>query len=275
MEKVKSLLTVSSKELANVLSEFFATFFLVFMFGTLVLQVTFAEFDISNQPLNQMFSIFGPFVIGLLVALLIMTFSKYGYVHMNPAVSLSLFIKGEEKPAVFLYRVIAQLIAAFIAFWIIGQVFTTELFSFPNYDDIVSSLESLELGTLAIAMVEGLGGLLWTLAVLKTKEKNLGLNFSALIVGLSVVAATFVAMPFSTGLINPLFTVGFEYPAVYVFAPMLGGVIAVLISLLTDAVGGGVSLKFQTTDSSKTEEKKIEKKSASKETKTKNKNKKK
>lgn len=166
------------------LVEFIGTFFLVFTVGTTVIP----------PGVGAM----APFAIG--AALMVMIFAG-GHVsggHFNPAVTLSVWLRGRcDKHDVLPYW-IAQCAAAAIAAWLMV------------FFKVEGAAQALPIGWKAAVMAEFLFtfALCWVVLNTTTSKGTMGNHFYGLAIGMTVMVGAFAVGGISGGAFNPAVALG-------------------------------------------------------------------
>lgn len=209
--------------------ELLGTFLFALGIGIVSLQYIEAE---SSQPASQLLAIFSPLVVGGLLALLVTIFAKFGVAHFNPAVSLANFVIGEISVVNWILYTITQVIGAVLGTRLAAAIFGGGKFGFGDPANIIKNVESVGLGAITIASLEAFGTFLLVSAVIYAVKAKVAPHMAGLVIGLALALAIFLTQQFTTGLINPAISLSYGMPAIYVFAPLLGGVFAALLHIL-------------------------------------------
>lgn len=194
------------------LVEFIGTFFLVFTVGSTVIAPG--------------AGILAPFAIG--ASLMVMIFAG-GHVsggHFNPAVTLSVWLRGRcDKRDVVPYW-IAQLAAAAIAAWVM-VFFKTE-----------GAAQELPIGAKAAVAAEFLFtfALCWVVLNTTTSKGTMGNHFYGLAIGMTVMVGAFAVGNISGGAFNPAVALGitlmglvrWSHIWIYLVGDCAGAIVAVL-----------------------------------------------
>jgi len=201
----------------NYLTEFIGTFFLV---------LTAALTLMNGTP-------FAPLAIGSALMIMVYMGGHISGAHYNPAVSLSVLLRGKISLSEFLAYAGSQIagatVAALIAYGVVGRTIA------PHPADGVTITAALVielLFTFALALV-----VLNAAASAKTK----GNSYYGLAIGFTIVVAAFAGGPLSGGAFNPALAIGMvlvdatagEGGAaalwIYLVGPLAGGALAAFV----------------------------------------------
>jgi aquaporin NIP len=200
------------------LAEFFGTFLLVF-FGTGSIVVS-DEFGIIHG--------FGISVVfGLTVWLLVQFFGLFSDCHINPAVSITMFIDKKLSLKKMLFYVFFQLIGALLASFVLSNLFT----------------ENLNLGNTLprnlwqeAFVYEFFLSFILMLVILITSSVSVLKRFAPFLIGFTVFLEAWLAGPVCGASMNPARTFGpaivsgnTTYLALYILAPVLGMITVLFI----------------------------------------------
>ena len=204
------------------LSEFLATFFLVFA-GT-------GAIVIDQQSGGAITHVGIALTFGLVIAAMAFTFGSYSGAHMNPAVTIALFIgKKFPKNEVPLY-LSAQLAGAFAASLLLKTLF-------PDNAALGTTLPAgSEMQSFILEMV--LTFFLMITILSTTKEKN---NYAPLAIGFTIMLEAMFAGPITGASMNPFRSLA---PAVvsgtmqslwlYIAGPIIGSIVAMFTFKVID-----------------------------------------
>lgn len=199
--------------------EFIGTFALVFC-GTGAV--------IVNEQTNGSLGLIGiAFTFGILISAMIYIFGTISGAHINPSVTIALFIgKLTSKKEALLY-ISAQITGAFFASGLLK-------FMFPKNLTLGSTIPSGELSQSFI--IEFILTFFLMLTILSVTAKKEFSNIAGLIIGLVVTGIILFAGPISGGSFNPARSIA---PAIvsgnitelwiYIIAPTLGTIVAMLV----------------------------------------------
>ncbi len=203
-------------KITELLSEFAGTFLLVFI-GTG--SILFAEAELPDQA-----QLWIAVAFGLAVFLGIFLFGKWSGAHMNPAVTIGLWVKGGfPRNQVTLY-IVAQLAGAIAASLMVGILFPQNIYlgdTLPRAGIWQSAL--LEFGLTLILMT----GILWI------SGKKQGTVLTALFIAGIVGLEAYFAGPYCGASMNPARSFGpamisghLRHLWIYLFATTSGALIA-------------------------------------------------
>lgn len=201
----------------KLLTEFIGTFFLVLTIG---LAVT------SGSPL-------APLAIGAILTAMVYMGGHISGAHYNPAVSLTMLLRGKMSNGDFVPYVVAQLLgstaAAAAVHLIVGKTFA------PAAGEGVAMMPAL--------LVEVLFTFALALVVLNvaTHKATSGNSHYGVAIGFTVMAGAFAGGPISGGAFNPAVGIGptlinatlgsgsFDQLWLYIVGPLLGAVLAATV----------------------------------------------
>jgi len=212
------------------LSEFTGTFALVF-FGTGAVVVNTAYTAAGLQPIGHLGI---SLTFGSIVALMVYMFGPISGAHINPAVTLSFWLKKEISALDSLFYVVAQFLGAFAASLSIHILFP----------------EDRNLGMTSLSVVEWKGFALevfLTFMLMITIFRILAVESNRLLTGVVIGGIIFiealVAGPITGASMNPARSFGpaavlgdYTHFWIYVTAPLLGAVIATFFDRLYNLI---------------------------------------
>jgi aquaporin NIP len=196
------------------LSEFLATFFLVFV-GTGAI--------IINQESNGAITHLGIAIsFGLVIISMIYAFSEYSGAHMNPAVTIALVVGNKFSIKETPLYLIAQFAGALSASMLLKM-------SFPNNQTLGSTLPAgSEIQSFILECI--LTFFLMFTILSTTKTKN---NYAGFVIGLVVLLEALFAGPICGASMNPfrslapaLVSGNLQFLWIYLTAPILGAIMA-------------------------------------------------
>ena len=192
------------------LVEFIGTFFLVFTVGCTVIPPSIGSF--------------APLAIGLSLMVMVFAGGHVSGAHYNPAVTLSVWLRGKLSTGDALIYWIAQLAAAGAAAW------ATHFIKLPN------AAVELPIGWKAAFLAEFLFtfALAWVVLNVATSKDTSGNSFYGLAIGMTVATGAFAVGPISGGCFNPAVAVGIT---------MMGlcSPVNLWILMVADLAGGAVA----------------------------------
>ena len=194
------------------IAEFIGTFFLVFTVG--------------NTVIHGGEGIIAPLAIGSMLMVMIFATGHISGGHLNPAVTLAVWIRGKittaDVPGYMIGQIAGGLVAAFLVLFMKGHPAVTPM-AFPGGPLVPLIAEFL--GTFALAFV------VLNVATAKANASN---SFYGLAIGFTVVAAAFSLGGYSGGAFNPAVAVG-------ITAMGLNAVANIWIHLVADFLGGAAA----------------------------------
>ena len=218
------------------IAEFIGTFTLVFMgCGTAMLVGCDAEIGCGY--------ILTALAFGLAIITLAYSVGNISGGHVNPAVSLAVFIKGGMTAADLAGYIVAQCLGA-----LAGSGFLTLIFASGNIKDMTGGLGTNGLGgvndnALAGFLVEIVLTFLFVMTILGvTSENQKHGSFGGLIIGLTLVGIHIIGIGLTGTSVNPARSLGPAIVAaaqgnggplkvvwVFILAPLIGGALAAII----------------------------------------------
>jgi len=165
-------------------------------------------------------------VFGLVVAAMVVSIGNISGAHMNPSVTLGLWldsrIKGKDVPVYLASQLLGATLASFMVLHSIGQQSYLGA-TLPRNGDASSAF-----------LVEAILTFLLVYVVLSTNYDNAHTSFSALAIGSTVAFGSLLGGKISGASMNPARSLGpalvsgnFSFHWIYWIAPTLGSVIAV------------------------------------------------
>ena len=174
---------------------------------------------------------FAPLAIGLSLAVMIYAFGHISGAHLNPAVTLAVFIRGRIDYMSAMAYVAAQFVGAFV-----GAAQQKEVLAAlvpPEASGYPLKPSGVEFGTAFLLEATYTFALAIVVLNVATVKKHATNSFYGLAIGLTVTVAALAAGSISGGAFNP--AIGIALPAVhgvsddfslYLFGPLLGGALA-------------------------------------------------
>jgi MIP family channel proteins len=224
------LSTVQDRGLAAYIAELVGTFFLVFVIGTVVSLYLAAG---GQAQFGSDFAVIG-LVEGLVLFLILMTFSGVSGGHFNPAVTTAAALMKRISPIDAVVYVLAQLSGAVLGALLVKGLLKDEGLA-ANYG--APDVSPLLSGDFAGMVVEGLGALMLVLAVVAVAMNPRARQaWAPLTIGLTFAFLVMVFGPLTGGSFNPARWFGpalisEEWGGVwpYIVGPLLGAVLAVAL----------------------------------------------
>jgi aquaporin Z len=192
--------------------EFIGTFFLVFTVG--------------NTVIAGGAGVIPPLAIGAMLMVMIFATGHISGGHLNPAVTLAVWLRGKcdtkDVPGYLIAQFLAGVIAAYLVLFMKGN---------PTVTPMV-----FEKGPMVPLLAEFLGTFALAFVVLNvaTAKANASNSFYGLAIGFTVVAAAFSLGGYSGGAFNPAVAVGITTMG-------LNAVSNLWVHLLADFAGGAVA----------------------------------
>lgn len=160
-----------------------------------------------------------PVVAGLTLGLLVYTIGSVSGAHVNPAITLGLYVLNKIDATRATRYIIAQLCGGVLA-WILVSLVQQTPFEAPNFT--IFSMPVL-LGEIAGTIVLAVG-------VASVVYDKVSRGASGLTIGGSLMLGAVLAGPFSTGVLNPAVAIGLgSASALFLIAPLIGGVLGMWI----------------------------------------------
>ena len=196
------------------IAEFIGTFFLVLAVGSTV---------INGAP-----GVIAPLAIGAMLMVMIFATGHISGGHLNPAVTLAIWMRGKlpvsDVPGYMIGQLAGGLAAAYLVLFMKGNPTVTPM----DFGSPLVPLLAEFLGTFALAFV------VLNVATAKANSNN---SFYGLAIGFTVVAAVFALGNFSGGAFNPAVAVGITAMGlntaaniwIHLFADFAGGAVAAVL----------------------------------------------
>lgn len=181
------------------------------------------------QPLNSIAVTLSPIFLGLAFAAVWSLFNRYGNTYINPVLSTVALMQRKIKVVEWLLAVPSQIVGAFLAPMLVMVLYANESIGFIGYEYITTVLESQELNMNIIPLFEVIGGMVLAWSILHMADKPNREKYMN--VGVALAIVTLIAQPIVMGFFNPALAIALRMPAVYWFAPLLGGLLAVLVHI--------------------------------------------
>jgi aquaporin Z len=174
---------------------------------------------------------FGPLAIGMTLIMLVYSSGHISGSHLNPAVSLAVYLRGKLNGGDLLPYMVGQFLGATLASMLSGFLLTSLQMTepVPKELDIVPALIAEFLGTLLYVYVY--------LNMLTTRRTS-GNTYFGMAIGLAYVASLYTFQSVSQGAFNPAVALGItmanltSWSSIWVFlvANFAGGVLAAFLS---------------------------------------------
>lgn len=221
----------------RMVAEFIGTFWLVLGgCGSAVLAATFPEVGIGLVGVSLAF--------GLTVLTMAYAIGHVSGCHLNPAVTIGLFVGGRFKAADVVPYIIAQVLGAILAAWIVMTIAAGN-----GGNDLAGGLASNGFGdhspggySMGSAfLTEAVMTFFFLIVILGATDKRAPPGFAGIAIGLALTLIHLVSIPVTNTSVNParstgpaLMVGGWALSQLWLFwlAPILGGVLAGLANRL-------------------------------------------
>lgn len=222
------------KDFKKYIAEFFGTMMLViFGCGSAVAINNVLIVD-AIQPLGFS-TLLIAFAFGLVVMAMAYTIGHVSGCHINPAVSLGVYLTGKMKTSDFVKYIISQFLGGIVGTALLVIIFNSNASLGANG---FGELSALGVVWYRAFIVEVILTTVFVLVVLTVSSKKEYSSISGLIIGLTLTLVHILGIPFTGTSVNParsfgaaLFTGGIALEQVWLFilAPLCGAVVAALI----------------------------------------------
>lgn len=215
------------------LAEFIGTFWLVFGgCGSAVLAAAFPELGIGFVGVSLAF--------GLTVLTGAYALGHISGGHFNPAVSVGLWIGGRFEAKELLPYIIAQVIGAVVAAWILfviasGQAgFSAGGFASNGFAELSPGKYSM----LSALLIEIVLTAIFLIVILGSTDKRAPAGFAPIAIGLALTLIHLISIPVTNTSVNPARSTGVAFFAetaalsqlwLFWLAPIIGGILGALI----------------------------------------------
>ena len=170
---------------------------------------------------------FAPIAIGILLMTMIYAGASISGAHYNPAVTISLWLRGRFKRNIVTYYVVSQIIAGVAAAVLIGNIKDK------------GSVTAINSSLIPIFIAESVFtfALCFVILFVATSKKTEGNSYYGAAIGLVVIIGAYAVGPVSGGAFNPAVALGITVMGlsaainiwVYFVANVAGGIIAALL----------------------------------------------
>tara|TARA_B100001057_G_scaffold100230_1_gene97202 strand:- start:257 stop:895 length:639 start_codon:yes stop_codon:yes gene_type:complete len=165
------------------------------------------------------------FAFGITVTLIAYSLGSISGAHLNPAVSIGMLISNKITFPDFILYIISQIIGALLA---------VILLSLLSFDVKSASTVVGSYGVLTAIIFELIASFFFVFLILRISSDSNTVNFSGLIIGLSLFMIHIVGIPISGASVNPARSIATNIFGVdeasllwlYIIFPLLGGLIA-------------------------------------------------
>lgn len=210
----------------NYIAEFIGTFFLV-LFGT------------GAVTLGNGSPIVIAFAFGLAITLMVYAIGPVSGAHINPAVSLAMYINKRMSLTDMVAYWVSQILGAIVASSVVKMIISSMTDTSKVADGFGSNSYATIPGGMAF-FVEALFAFLFIFIILMvTSEKFGNSNIAGFVIGLTLTVLIFVGLPLTGVSVNPARSIG---PALYaggdalsqlwvfILAPLVGGALAAFVA---------------------------------------------
>lgn len=170
---------------------------------------------------------------GLSVVAMAYTIGNISGCHINPAITLGVWLSGGMKPKRALMYMLFQIVGAIIGSLILSLLVSTGTHDGPT----ATGSNTFDPGNIAQAFIaETVFTFIFVLVVLATTDQKKGAgNFAGLIIGLTLILIHIVCIPITGTSVNPARSIGpalmeggqaMEQLWLFIVAPYLGGAIS-------------------------------------------------
>lgn len=170
---------------------------------------------------------------GLSVVAMAYTIGNISGCHINPAITLGVWLSGGMKLKRALMYMLFQIVGAIIGSLILSLLVSTGTHDGPT----ATGSNTFDLGNIAQAFIaETVFTFIFVLVVLATTDQKKGAgNFAGLIIGLTLILIHIVCIPITGTSVNPARSIGpalmeggqaMEQLWLFIVAPFLGGAIS-------------------------------------------------
>lgn len=170
---------------------------------------------------------------GLSVVAMAYTIGNISGCHINPAITLGVWLSGGMKPKRALMYMLFQIVGAIIGSLILSLLVSTGTHDGPT----ATGSNAFDPGNIAQAFIaETVFTFIFVLVVLATTDQKKGAgNFAGLIIGLTLILIHIVCIPITGTSVNPARSIGpalmeggqaMEQLWLFIVAPFLGGAIS-------------------------------------------------
>ncbi len=170
---------------------------------------------------------------GLSVVAMAYTIGNISGCHINPAITLGVWLSGGMKPKRALMYMLFQIVGAIIGSLILSLLVSTGTHDGPT----ATGSNTFDPGNIAQAFIaETVFTFIFVLVVLATTDQKKGAgNFAGLIIGLTLILIHIVCIPITGTSVNPARSIGpalmeggqaMEQLWLFIVAPFLGGAIS-------------------------------------------------
>lgn len=155
-----------------------------------------------------------PVLAGLTVGLVVYLFGSVSGAHINPAVTIALYVLKKIDARNAVWYVVMQMAGAFLASWVGMMLLGDAIIAIP-----VDSVNVL--------IAEAIGAAVLVMCVASVVFKKVDASVSGLTIGTALVVGAHIASVSSNGILNPAVALGIgSLSWMYAIGPVIGGIIA-------------------------------------------------
>jgi aquaporin Z len=156
--------------------------------------------------------------------------------HLNPAVTLGVFLSGRMPASEVVGYIVAQIVGAIIASLVLVIICSGSATPVTNF--AASGWDPTKWSTLAVLLVEAIATFTFVTVILGVTAEKHSTAFAGLVIGLTLAALHFAFIPVSGNSLNPARSIGpalFSTGAMgqlwlYILAPLVGGALAGVVA---------------------------------------------
>ena len=182
---------------------------------------------------------FAPIAIGFVLMVMIYGGGHVSGAHYNPAVTVSVFLRGKVSAADVPGYIIAQCLAAFVAVFVAKALLTVlplEAMAAAPVRDMTAVLLAEFLGTFALC---------WVILNVATAKATAGNSYFGLAIGCTVTACAYGLGPVSGGAFNPAVALGVSYAGLSLWSQIWMYIVAQLVAAAAAATVFKVTVEDQ------------------------------
>ena len=174
---------------------------------------------------------------GLVIVAMAYSIGSVSGCHINPAVSLSMFLTKKMNVKDFIFYILFQIIGAILAALVLGFLFG----SFKSLGANTFGVNMLSKDALNAFVVELILTFIFILVILSVTSKKENSNIAGLIIGLTLVLVHLIGIGFTGTSVNPARSIG---PAIFEGKEALCNLWVFIISPLCGAALASLFYKF-------------------------------
>lgn len=168
---------------------------------------------------------------GLAVMAMVYTIGSVSGCHINPAISLAMWMRGKLATGETAWYIIAQIVWASLGAFILMNIASVPW-------DLAANGIMSGYNTMSVALAEAIFTALFILVIFGATSKNWAGNLAGVVIGLTLSMCIMVLGPISNASLNPARSLGpalvgggdaLQQSLLFVVAPVVGALLAVLI----------------------------------------------